>query len=129
MREQPVALGIIGLSWISDQDDPDMDSLQVGTRKLKLEKPDRESTCDFYEDGFFGPYQSFLAQRCYPLDRTVNTILREVNHGVGTGLISFMDGPDGQRLIHKSGLAAMHTIPRRVKFPPKEGAKDIPETL
>lgn len=127
IRENPVALGVIGLSWISDRDDPEMRSWEAGTRRLQLEKPDGNGPCA-YEQTFFGPYQSYLDQQCYPLNRTVNTILREVIHGVGTGFVSFLDGPDGQRIVHKSGLAAMHTIPRRVKFPPVEGAKEVWES-
>jgi phosphate transport system substrate-binding protein len=127
VRQQPLALGVVGLAWISDQDDPQMRMMESGTKRLKLEKPTENTPCA-YEQTYFGPYQSYLDQRCYPLNRTVNTILREVVHGVGTGFVSFLDGPDGQRLIHKSGLAALHTIPRRVKFPPIEGAKDIRAT-
>ena len=123
VAEHTQALGVIGVSWISDVDDDEMRDFLSVVNVLKIEKPDSGVPCA-YEEQYFGPWQSFLNQGCYPLRRPVFTILRETSFGLGTGLVSFLDGPIGQRIIHKAGLSAYHGIPRRVKLPPKEGAKN-----
>ncbi|MFK7922970.1 MAG: PstS family phosphate ABC transporter substrate-binding protein [Bacteroidia bacterium] len=128
VKTQERALGIAGFGWVSDRDDPEMRELLLGTKILRLGRdPNRETICGYDKD-HYGPYQAFLYDECYPLARTIKTILREGRHLVGTGFVSFMDGPRGQRAIHKSGLATVHTIPRRITFPPVEGAKDIKQT-
>ena len=118
VKTHPEALGFVGMSWISDRDDPEVRDFLSGLSVLKIEKPDEDVPCA-YTERFFGPYQSFLDQQCYPLGRKVYTILRESSFGLGTGFVSYLDGPVGQRLVHKSGLAASHSIPRVIKLPPK----------
>ena len=119
VKTHPGAIGFVGMSWISDRDDPDVRDFLSGLTVLKIEKPDEDVPCA-YKERFFGPYQSFLDQQCYPLAREVYTVLRESSFGLGTGFVSYLDGPVGQRLVHKSGLAASHSIPRVIKLPPKE---------
>lgn len=128
VKTQERALGIVGYGWVSDRDDPEMRALLEGTKMLQLGRdPNKETICG-YDKEHYGPYQAFLYDECYPLARPIKTILREERHLVGTGFVSFLDGPRGQRAIHKSGLATAHTIPRRVTFPPKEGAEDIKQS-
>lgn len=121
VAEHPGALGITGNAWISDVDDPVGRELQKGLRIVKLERREDSGICA-YDRQFFGPYQSFLDQECYPLTRDVFTLVRETIYGLGTGFVSFIDGPRGQRIIHKSGLATVHRIPRVISLPPKEKA-------
>lgn len=125
VKTQERALGIAGFGWVSDRDDPEMRELLSGTKILKLGRdPNKETICGYDKD-YYGPYQAFLYDECYPLARPIKTILREERHLVGTGFVSYLDGPRGQRAIHKSGLSTVHTIPRRITFPPIEGAKGI----
>ena len=121
---EPRALGIGGWAWTSDVDDPLTDSLLQGLELVLLERRPDSPDCR-YEQAYFGPYQSFLYLRCYPLTRTITVVVRETIFGLGTGLVSYMDGPQGQRIIHKAGLTAVHDIPRRVRMPAKEGAQQI----
>ncbi|MEL6671951.1 MAG: substrate-binding domain-containing protein [Bacteroidota bacterium] len=123
VAENPQAIGIIGNAWISDTDDPEVRDFLAGIHVLRLDKPDEDVPCAF-ENEYFGPFQAFLDQNCYPLTREAKTILRESIFGLGTGFVAYSVGPIGQRLVHKSGLAAVRGIPREVKFPPKEGARD-----
>lgn len=128
VKTQERALGIVGFAWVSDRDDPEMRDLLAGTKILRLGKdPNKETICGFDKEAY-GPYQAFLYDDCYPLVRTIKSILREERHMVGTGFVSFLDGPRGQRAIHKAGLSTVHTIPRRVVFPPVEGAEDIKQS-
>ncbi|MDX2285847.1 MAG: substrate-binding domain-containing protein [Bacteroidia bacterium] len=123
VAQNPDAIGFIGWSWISDSDDPKMQARRQGVRIAWLERPDSAAACD-YGAQFFGPYQSFLDRGCYPLTRTVTTLLRETTLGLGNGFIAYLNGPQGQRIIHKTGLAAARRIPRLVRIPPKPGAQD-----
>ena len=124
VKTQAGAIGFVGMSWISDRDDPEVRDFLTGLTVIKIEKPDEDVPCA-YTERFFGPYQSFLDQQCYPLSRKVYTILRESSFGLGTGFVSYLDGPVGQRLVHKSGLAASHSIPRVVKLPPKTKRENL----
>lgn len=116
VSENRSSIGVVGFSWISDQDDPEVREVLRKVKVLFLERSEKDSTCA-YDQQFFGPYQSFLDQECYPLTRKIYTISRESGIGLGTGFVAYLDGPQGQRIIHKAGLASIHTIPRRVKFP------------
>jgi phosphate transport system substrate-binding protein len=118
VAETPQALGFGSWAWLSDRDDPTVDSLRQRIRLLALERPAEAPDC--VEPGtFFGPYQGLLAQGCYPLVRNVTTIRRESVYGLGAGLIAYLVGPKGQRIAHKSGLAAMKGIPREIRLPAK----------
>ncbi|MEO0469205.1 MAG: substrate-binding domain-containing protein [Bacteroidota bacterium] len=110
------ALGVVGMAWIADRDDSTMRRMRDGLALLKLET--RADTICQKGQQFIGPYQSYLYTNCYPLTRTINTISRESIFGLGRGFIAEVDHDRGQRIVHKFGLATVHTIPRRVKLPP-----------
>ncbi|MEM7367346.1 MAG: substrate-binding domain-containing protein [Bacteroidota bacterium] len=126
VAENPTAIGFGGWAWISDVDDREGRQLKSGVNIVWLEKKEETPLCAF-DQSYFGPYQSYLLQRCYPLTRTVTTVMRESLIGLGTGFVAHLDGPQGQRLIHKSGLATAHMIPRKVKLPPSENSRKIKE--
>ncbi len=120
----PRAMGLGGVNWVSDRDDPDTDSLMQGLKVLALSTANKPKSC-VEPSNSFGPYQSYLFQRCYPLTRQLRSIRRESIYGLGAGFTAYVVGPRGQRIIHKSGLAAKEGIPRRVRFPPKENSRRI----
>ncbi|TAE49027.1 MAG: hypothetical protein EAZ89_14605, partial [Bacteroidetes bacterium] len=124
VASHPQAVGFVGWSWLSDVDNPQVKAWRKQVRVLWLERPAEAPECA-YDAAFFGPYQSFLVQQCYPLTRVVFTQLREPTMGLGTGFVSFLDGNIGQRATHKAGMAATHAIPRRVGFPRLDRAKPI----
>ena len=119
VSKTPNSMGFIGISWISDIDNRDAKAWREKIKLVYLEKNEESMNCTDKRQ-FFGPFQSFLYQNCYPLTRTIYTIGRESGIGLGTGFVAYLDGPSGQRIFHKSGLAAVHTITREVKFPVKE---------
>lgn len=109
VSQNPNALGVIGVNWISDFDD----STAIGfLRKVKVvavsSNPDAEVT-----EAYVQPFQAYLAQRTYPLRRDVYIISREARAGLGTGFASFVAGDKGQRIILKSGLLPA-TAPVRI---------------
>ncbi|MEO1448381.1 MAG: substrate-binding domain-containing protein [Bacteroidota bacterium] len=129
VRQQPWSLGVGGWAWVSDVDRPLARRYRQELTILSLERnPDTDSAC-VEQTNFFGPYQSYLAQRCYPLTRPIKTVLRETIYGLGTGFVAFLNGPAGQRILHKHGLCAVKGISRELRFPPKEGAKKIRKDL
>lgn len=120
VKTHPGSLGFVGAAWISDLDDPRVVARREGLAFVAMEKgPGADSTCAFNEN-FFLPFQSYIYAGCYSLPRPVFTILRESTHGLGTGFVSFVDGPKGQAVIHKAGLATVHGVGRTIKLPPKD---------
>lgn len=86
--------GLIGSSWISDLDD----STTVRfLKKIQVVSISRDSES-------YQPYQAYIAQKVYPLSRSVIVISQEPRSGLGTGFISFMSGDLGQRIVLKAGM-------------------------
>ncbi|MFM9007891.1 MAG: PstS family phosphate ABC transporter substrate-binding protein [Bacteroidota bacterium] len=94
------AIGVIGVNWISDRDDPKQLSFSNRIRVARLST----KTEPAYPDDFFGPYQAYLFTGEYPLRRDVYLINREGRNGLGTGFASFVAGEQGQRIAKLSGL-------------------------
>jgi phosphate transport system substrate-binding protein len=104
VKNNPSALGIISVNWISDTQDSVSEKflesvkvMEVGTDPLNYCKP----------------YQGYIAEGSYPFCRDVYMISRETFSGLGTGFASFVAGDQGQRIILKSGLVPA-TMPIRL---------------
>jgi phosphate transport system substrate-binding protein len=93
------ALGLIGVSWISDQDDTTQLSFLKKVRVVSLSK---EETATF--DNSFKPFQAYIYDKSYPLTREVYAINAEPRNGLATGFVSFLASDRGQRIILKSGI-------------------------
>lgn len=109
VEENPNALGIISVGWISD----DSDSTAIDfMNKVKVLEMAAESVTD--TTGFFyGPYQAYINNLSYPFTRKVYIVSREARSGLGTGFASFVAGNIGQRIILRSGMVPA-TAPVRV---------------
>jgi phosphate transport system substrate-binding protein len=103
------AMGIIGVNWISDNDDPTANKFLSKVNVVALSLPDTGTT----ERKYNKPYQAFIALKTYPLIRDVLVISREGRNGLGTGFASFMAGDKGQRMIRLQGLLPA-TMPVRI---------------
>jgi len=94
------ALGVLGVSWVSDRRDSTLMSFVNKVRIVEISPPDSsEGRGEYYK-----PYQAYIATKYYPLWRTVYIISREARAGLGTGFASFIASDKGQRIILKSGL-------------------------
>jgi phosphate transport system substrate-binding protein len=93
------ALGLIGVSWISDQDDSTQLSFLKKVRVLALSKEDPAA-----DDNSYKPYQAYIYDGSYPLTRKVYAIDTEPRNGLATGFTSFLASDKGQRIILKSGI-------------------------
>ena len=97
VAQNPVAMGMISFARLSDLDDP-------ACRAIR----ERLSLCALSGPNSVGPQlpnQGTLADKTYPLRRTLYAWAMEGKSGLGTGFVSFVAGHKGQRIILKSGLA------------------------
>lgn len=98
------AIGVIGLSWISDSDDP---ATQFSLHKIKV-----LSIAAPHQQKYVPPSQAQIAQGAYPLTREMYALSREARTGLASGLVAFLANEMGQRIILKSGLLPA-TMPTR----------------
>mgnify|MGYP001163395257 FL=1 len=92
----PHAIGMIGVSWISDPYD------SLGLSFLKKVRVVGLKTAN--ETRYFKPYQYYIALKSYPLTRAFYFILREPYYGLGTGFVNFLASDKGQLIIAKYRL-------------------------
>lgn len=104
MKNNPSALGIISVNWVSDKQDSISERFLESVRIMEV-GTDPKNFCK--------PYQGYIAERSYPFCRDVYMISRETFSGLGTGFVSFVAGDQGQRIILKSGLVPA-TMPVRL---------------
>lgn len=103
------ALGIIGVSWVSDGDDTVLKGF-LNKIKVAAVAPavNMKGAGEYYL-----PFQAYIAQGVYPLIREVFVVSREARTGLGTGFASFIASDKGQRIILKSGMVPA-TMPIRL---------------
>lgn len=100
VNEHPNALGVIGVSWVCDPDDPQMVSF---LSKVKVAEVAATEEARRRGEGY-QPFQAYLAQKKYLLTREIYAISRQPYAGLALGFASYMAGPKGQLIFLKSGL-------------------------
>ena len=102
------AIGVIGVSWISDGDD-------AAARRFlsKVTVASLANGNDVGVDDYYKPFQAEIALGQYPLVREVYMINREGRAGLGTGFVSFVAGDQGQRIVRLLGMLPA-TMPVRI---------------
>ena len=90
------AIGMIGVSWISDRDDSTALSFtdQIKVCAIRPIKNDRS----------YKPYQAYMALEQYPFIRNIWMISTDPHLGLADGFTSFVASDKGQRIILKAGL-------------------------
>ncbi len=102
VANSPHALGIIGVNWVGYKGD---DSTKIGLRFNDQVRVVAVSKLEFAdEQNSYKPYQAYIANGSYPLNRGVYAILNDPKGGLSTGLTSFLCSQRGQFIILKSGL-------------------------
>jgi phosphate transport system substrate-binding protein len=104
VKNNPSALGIISVNWISDTQDSISEKFLESVRVVEV----GTTSIDYCK-----PFQGYIAEGSYPFCRDVYMISRETFSGLGTGFASFVAGDQGQRIILKSGLVPA-TMPIRL---------------
>ncbi len=105
VKNNPNALGVIGVNWISDVDDSTANAFLKDIRVIQIQNE--------IDKQYYAPFQAYIALKSYPLTRKVYAILREPRTGLGTGFSNFLASDKGQRVILKSGLVPA-TMPLRL---------------
>jgi len=107
VKTHPGTMGIIGLNWISDQEDPSSMAFMDGLRIASVYDTDPQTACK--------PYAGFIYTKEYPLIRDIWVINKGRRSGLNTGFVLFMKKDDkGQLIIQKSGLVPALTPVRLV---------------
>ncbi|WP_428653297.1 PstS family phosphate ABC transporter substrate-binding protein [Runella sp.] len=99
VKQNPNALGFIGVSWISDGEAPLTAELSQGLRVMGVAEKLNASKEDYYQ-----PFQGDLKWKRYPLHRKVYVISREMHSGLGSGLVNYIMRDVGSLVIEKCGL-------------------------
>lgn len=102
VKNNKSAIGVIGVNWISDEDDPQALSFRKGLKVVSIAQT--------AGDNYFKPYQSYIYTKEYPLVREVYMINYAGRSTTNSDFINFMLGDKGQLIIQKSSLipARMH---------------------
>ncbi len=108
------AMGVIGVSWISNPYDSTGLSF---LKKINVVSIMGDSTYEYlsknanfdpkdssYSRYYFKPYQAYIAFKSYPLTRNVYFVMRQPYYGLGTGFANFLSGNKGQLIIGKARL-------------------------
>ncbi|CAN5511676.1 phosphate ABC transporter substrate-binding protein PstS [soil metagenome] len=105
VSKNPNSIGMIGVSWIGNQDDSAQLSFQT---KIKI----ASVRCDLCPgEPYTKPYQANLATGRYPMRRGLYYILKENFPGLGTGFMNFMVFERGQLIFKRAYL-----LPARMSF-------------
>lgn len=112
VRKNPLALGFIGVNWISDGHSLKSRELSEGLNVFGISKRDKpDSLSNYYQ-----PFQAGLEFRNYPLSRDVYIISREEYSGLGGGLMTYIARDVGGLIIQKMGLIPTIRFPRQVEI-------------
>jgi len=111
ISKNPDAIGLIGISWISDRRDPKSLSFLNKIKVAAISSSELATTENSYQ-----PFQAYIATGKYPLTRFIYMILSEPRAGLGTGFTSFVASDKGQRIILKTGILPYTQIERLVNI-------------
>lgn len=106
------AIGVIGVNWVSDKDDPQMLHFLKDIQVVGISSKEKQSS----EDEYFQPFQAYMATGDYPFTRKLYIISREPKTGLGTGFSAFVCSDKGQRIILKSGIYPANAPIRIIKL-------------
>lgn len=99
VSENKDAIGLIGISWISDRSD----SLHLSFHeKIKVMSISHKN--DLAEGVSYKPYQAYMYEGVYPFTRGVYVINNEPYSGLLSRFASFLTNDKGQRILYKAGL-------------------------
>ena len=83
----PGAMGVIGVNWISDEQDSLCRDFQKGIQVARISRADQPTYGNSYQ-----PYQYYLYTGQYPLSRDIYILLNDPRSALPTGLTSFITG-------------------------------------
>ena len=108
IKDHPSALGVIGVNWISDEDDKAVLDFLNGIVVVSLSQEEK-GEC-------FKPYQSYIYDHSYPLTRELWSINKASRQGANSGFVNFLSGEKGQLIIQKSSLVPSNSPVRMIQI-------------
>jgi len=99
IAKTPNAIGLIGVSWVSDRDDPSCLTFLNKVNVAAISVEEKAVNSNSYQ-----PYQAYIATGKYPFTRYIYIINAEPRMGLVTGFSAFVAGDKGQRIILKTGI-------------------------
>ncbi len=117
VAQNPKSIGIVGLNWVSANDDPNNTGAFIS--KIKVAAIYNDATHEFLQ-----PYQAYIALRSYPLSRNLYFIKNEPHQGLGTGFANFLLRDRGQLIF-----AHAHLFPLKLSIVlrPAEMSREMPD--
>ncbi|MBB4037800.1 phosphate transport system substrate-binding protein [Dysgonomonas hofstadii] len=109
----PNAIGVIGVNWISNPDDPQNLSFINKITVMSVSKATKA-----FNDNSFKPFPAYIALKEYPLSRDLYIIITDVRGGLPSGFVNFAAGEKGQRIVLKAGLYPAYQLTRVVRANP-----------
>lgn len=123
VSENPDALGVIGVSWVSS----DLSSRTMSTEELARSLQRNDTTTTAFSEAVkvlkvrgdsaltaYKPYQAYIFDGSYPLFRSIYMITVAPGASLGHGFYSFVTGFQGQKLIQMTGILPATVRPRMV---------------
>lgn len=108
VSENNDAIGLVGVNWVGDKDDPDVLSFLERVKIAGIECRDCNGT-------YVKPFQANIAMARYPMVRPLYYILKENSEGVGSGFSNFLIYEKGQLVFRRAYL-----LPGRMRFDVRE---------
>ncbi len=96
VANNPNAIGFVGVSYISDYNDPEGLAFIKDVRVVAIVNDSTKKE--------FQPYQAYIAPNWYPLTRKLYYIHRETYPGLGTGFAKFLSEERGQLVFKQARL-------------------------
>jgi phosphate transport system substrate-binding protein len=112
VKNNKSALGIIGLNWISDSDDPKAVNFMKGITVMGVSSKEGGE--------YFKPFSGYLYTKEYPLTREIWILNKGSRNGLHTGLVLFMKGEKGQIIVEKSALVPANAPIRLIEISTEE---------
>ena len=93
------AVGFVGSSWVTNDQDPEQVAYQ---KKIRLALLECKYNCD--SGSFAKPSQATITYAQYPLVRPLYYVLKENSNGLGSGFTNFLNLERGQLVFRRSYL-------------------------
>jgi phosphate transport system substrate-binding protein len=105
------AIGFVGSSWVTNDQDPEQKAYQ---NKIRFALIECKKNCD--SGSFAKPSQATITYGQYPLVRPLYYVLKENSNGLGTGFTNFLNLERGQLVFKRSYL-----VPAKMYFGIRKG--------
>lgn len=109
VEKVPGAIGVIGVSWISNKDDSLSGNFLKRVRVAAI-------SAENLPDTFYLPVRRFIYSMHYPFLRELFIVSQEKHSGLGTGFATYVASDEGQRIVQRSGLLPVDKAVRVIEL-------------